>query len=490
MADRQTRGVVFPLEGQRRATTTTGRAVVEAALGAVDPVGARAVAGEAGWREHYPVHFRRLVEAGLDSPDAALAIARAGLAAVHERLLWCRADGMDVPLTEAETDAVRELGTHTVVGSATPERILAIPYRGQQLVGTALFDQLDSWVDRGIIEESCAAALADVARHPEWLDLSDLRLVSLGAAAEMGPLAPLLRWGAEVYAVDVADPSLWRRLLDHAAGSAGVLHLPATTGQAPLENRAGVDLVTEWPCVATWLLSHEQAGTSRRRFVLGNHVYADGADNVRVATAVDLLSERMLRDRPDVALAFLATPTDVFAVPGSAVARAVRNYDDAQLSKALRRPLRLLSAGRLLTRNYVPGSDPGINDSIVPQQGPNYLLAKRIQRWRASVARADGASVSLVVAPPTRTRSVVKNRALAAAYAGAHRFGIEVFEPDTARTVMAALLVHDLRTGRPSLGHPWQDEAHEAAHGGLWTAAYSPRSALGLAAVLGIGGNR
>ena len=123
----------------------------------------------------------------------------------------------------------------------------------------------------------------------------------------------------------------------------------------------------------------------------------------------------------------------------------------------------------------------------MPQQGPNYLLAKRLQRWRATAARAAGTQVSLRVAPPTRTRSVVKNRALAAAYAGAHRFGIEVFDPATANTLMAAVLVHDLRTGTKTLGHPWLDEAHQAAHGGLWTAAYSARSALGLAAVLGLG---
>ncbi|MEO7447973.1 MAG: hypothetical protein ABI336_06830, partial [Humibacillus sp.] len=94
------------------------------------------------------------------------------------------------------------------------------------------------------------------------------------------------------------------------------------------------------------------------------------------------------------------------------------------------------------------------------------------------------------VAPPTRTRSVVKNRALAAAYAGAHRFGIEVFEPGTANTLMAALLVHDLRTGGAPQPHPWQDEAYAAVHGGLWTAAYDPRSALGIAALLGVAGAR
>jgi hypothetical protein len=50
---------------------------------------------------------------------------------------------------------------------------------------------------------------------------------------------------------------------------------------------------------------------------------------------------------------------------------------------------------------------------------------------------------------------------------------------------MAALLVYDLHAGGPPPAHPWEDEAHAAAHGGLWRMAYAPRSALGLAALLG-----
>jgi hypothetical protein len=84
---------------------------------------------------------------------------------------------------------------------------------------------------------------------------------------------------------------------------------------------------------------------------------------------------------------------------------------------------------------------------------------------------------------------VTKNRVLAAAYAGAPRFGLEVFEPATTKTLMAALLVHDLYAdGGPAQGHPWQDEAHAAAHGGMWRVPYAPRSALGLAALLGYRG--
>jgi hypothetical protein len=173
-------------------------------------------------------------------------------------------------------------------------------------------------------------------------------------------------------------------------------------------------------------------------------------------------------------------------VPADAVAQSVHAYATrSRAAKLAGRPLRTLSAGRLLRRGYLPGVDPGINDSLVPQQGPNYALAKRLQRWRATIARDGGATVSLNVAPPTRTRSVLKNRALAAAYAGAHRFGVEVFEPATCKVLMAALLVHDLNTGGPAHPHPWQDEADSAAHGGLWRIAYAPRSALGLAALLG-----
>ena len=87
----------------------------------------------------------------------------------------------------------------------------------------------------------------------------------------------------------------------------------------------------------------------------------------------------------DTALAFLATPTDVFAVPRDAVEHSTRWYEGrSATAKLLGRPLRTVSGGRLLHRAYAPGADPGLNDSLVPQQGPNYALAKRLQRWRAT----------------------------------------------------------------------------------------------------------
>jgi hypothetical protein len=481
-------GVVFPAGPDgRRSTAALGRAVVADALRPVDPAGALAAEQETNWRAGYLVHFRRLVEAGLTSPEAALRIAGAGLDAVHTRMRVAGPTGERELAPWRTEPAARPLTTVQVPGDGAAETELSLPYRGTRLRGDDLRRRLDAWVADGVVEPSCAEAVGLVGDNPDWLRLKGRTVVVLGAGAEMGPLTALLRWGARVAGVDLPRPELWQRVLGIARRGAGTLLVPSadpTAGARP--DGLGVDLVGEVPAVAEWVTALPDAP------VLGNYVYADGAANVRVSVAVDALTVRLREARPDLALGFLATPTDVFAVPAEAVAHSAHSYASrSRAGRVLGRPLRTLSAGRLLRRAYVPGSDPGINDSLVAQQGPNYALAKRLQRWRATVARAEGATVSMNVAPPTRTRSVVKNRALAAAYAGAHRFGVEVFEPATANVLMAALLVHDLHTaGGPRHEHPWQDEAYAAVHGGLWRTAYAPRSALGLAALLGVGAAR
>ena len=496
MATAEQLGVVFPRSPDgRRSTSAVGRAVVADALRDVDPTGALAAEHETGWRSGYLVHFRRLVEAGLGSRKAALSIANHGLDSLHGRMRAVTPAGEESGLDELLVATPgRQLRTVELSGTGEPEAGFSLPYHGDRLRGDALRHRLDEWVAAGVMEPSCSEAVAEVMAHPEWLSLPDHTVAVLGAGAEMGPLPALLRWGARVAAVDLPQQAIWDRVLAHASGSAGTLVVPvadaASVGDDPnrrqLARHAGTDLLADVPAVGEWLAG--QPG----RLVRGNYVYADGETTVRVSAAVDTLTVRLQGEREDLELAFLATPTDVFAVPSEAVAHATGAYAGrTATAKLLGRPLRTLSGGRLLRRAYVAGVDPGISDSLVAQQGPNYALAKRLQRWRATVARDAGTTVSLNVAPPTRTRSVVKNRALAAAYAGAHRFGVEVFEPATSNVLMAALLVYDLHTGGgPEQPHPWQDEAHAAVHGGLWRTPYAPRSALGLAAVLGYGAAR
>lgn len=494
--DTATTGVSFPLVDGRRSTSAVGRDVVAAALGDLDPTGARAAQHDTSWRSGYVDHFRRLVEAGIATPQAWDDIARRGLAAVHTSMRLVDHDGDERVLAEGLDRSTTRLRTVAIRGEQ-PARGFVVPLGGQRLDGDDLRARVATWIDDGVAEPSLADGIDAVITNPEWLPTPNHTVVVCGAGAEMGPLVSLLRWGATVAAVDLARPALWQGLIATARDSAGTLLVPvrpdrmaAGTDLDVLDDDglaavAGANLITETAAIAEWITELEQ------RVVIGNYAYADGGTHVRLSAAVDAIGQHVLDRRNDVTLAFIATPTDVFVVPRDAVEHATAAYEArTTTAKVLSRPLRTITRGRLLARNHHPDADPGIADALVPAQGPNYALAKRIQRWRATVAAADGTDVSLHVAPSARTTSVTKNRLLAAAFAGAHRFGVEVFDPSTANTLMAALLVADLHRDRQAHDHPWQAEAHEAVHGGLWRMPFSARSALGLAAVLGYAATR
>jgi hypothetical protein len=319
--------------------------------------------------------------------------------------------------------------------------------------------------------------------EPGWLDLSDRAFALLGAGAELGPLEPLTQWGALVLAVDVAQPKLWDRVLATARAGSGTVTAPESTDGTP-----GVDLLTQTPEIAAFLRSAAEG----LPLTVGSYAYADGARHVQVVHASDALVELLLHERPDTSYAELATPTDAFAVPPEVVQDSRSRWQGRGWRRLAQAPVRTAARGALFSPAYgtvvqrTDGPEVGIADSLVPQQGPNYTLAKRVQRWRAVAAQADGHLVSANVAPATQTRSVLKNRALAAAYAGARRFDVEVFSPRTSRVLMAALLVHDLRAQTPPPAHPDDLFASQAAHGGLWRIGYDVRSVLGLAAVTGL----
>lgn len=471
-------GVQFPADHSgRRSTSRFGRDVVADALRGVDDVAAGRARTESDWRGGYQSHFVDLVSAGAAESAAAVRVAEQGLAALRQRMQWVDAQGVGSPLG-ALTPAPHPFGTQEVVGTVARAPRLEVPVGDTALHGSALEDQLDEWVRTGAMEPSAAASVRAVAANPEWLSLPGRTLVALGAGAEVGPLSVFLAWGARVVAVDLPRPHLWDRVTAVAKASAGTLVVPTRT-----DGTRGVDLLTELPQLMSWVA--QEAGAAP---VLGNFLYADGGTNVRVAAAGDALARSLVRARPDTTLGFLATPTDAFVVPEVAVAASREAWSARPFwSEGLGVVLGKLSRGALLQPNYADGPGPHVVDSLVAQQGPNYALGKRVHRWQAVEQFARGRSVSMNVAPSTRTRSVTKNKALAAAYAGAHHYGVRVFEPDTTRALMAALLVHDLYGRTPTFGHPADLEAHQATHGGLWRVAYAPRSALTLAAVLGLG---
>ena len=233
-------GVVFPRDEQgRRSTTAVGRAVVAEALRTVDPAGARAAAQETAWRSDYLVHFRRLVEAGITgqastrtgAESAAVTIARSGADSLMTRLVCRQRSGGETTLADWSADGA-EPASAEVAGTGEPETALSVPFRGRRLHGDELRRQVDHWIAAGVVEPSVAEAVGAVVDHPEWLRLEGRTVAVLGAGAEMGPLVPLLRWGARVAAVDLPRPAIWTRLLDQAHRRAGRLLLPTHGGGA------------------------------------------------------------------------------------------------------------------------------------------------------------------------------------------------------------------------------------------------------------------
>jgi hypothetical protein len=388
-------GVQFPLLDGRRSSQRASREVFAHAAEAVDGGLSSAIRAENAWRTAYPRYLRRLTERAAISPDAGVAIARAGLDRIQAAFEFTHA-GTTKPLAAAvalEPNAA--LTTRRVEGEGEGGQPagLVVPYRGAQLRGDDLLRVAGEWRQRGVVEPPVVAAFERLVAHPEWLDASDLWFAVLGAGAEMAPTEPLLRWGADVVAVDVPSAGVWRRLEDMAVRGTGRLHIPVDDGRG-----LGVDLITDAPRIRAWLQRFD------RPLVLGNYAYADGATFARLSAAADAICQALLRQRDDHSVVCLATPTDAFAVPSSVVreTRERARRWPAMLARGISRA----SVRRLLVPSYRTtvrtdsGDEVGIADSLVLQQGPNYALAKRMQRWRAIVTHATGAFAAVHVAPP------------------------------------------------------------------------------------------
>jgi hypothetical protein len=488
-------GVQFVEAGGRRSSSTTARDVLAAAVRPVDAELADRIEAEQAWRKTYAGHLRRLTEVSASTADAGHLIARTGLDALHSRFELVR-DGESRPLLETvAADGDTGVDTETVVGTGSQAKELVVPLGSERLSGETLRNRVQDWVRRGLVEPSFAATIDAVIDHPEWLDLSDRSFALLGGGGEMSPLRSLLRWGADVAVVDLPRPSIWRHIVGLAEQGTGMLRVPVRPDRATapeLVDRAGIDLLIDAPAARRWIA--DLTGP----LVLGNYAYADGASFVRVAMAADAIAATLLEARDDVSLAYLATPTDVFAVPPEVVADArARAETPHGLWRLVDAPMRVGTAGRAFVPHYrttvqdSSGRELGIADTLIVQQGPNYALAKRLQRWRAITARYDGVWSSAHIAPPSRTRSVTKNRVLGAAYTGSGRLGVEAFEPVTSSVLMAAVLVRDLNDptspANPTVDLPGSEDLFmdAAAHGGLWRLPWEPRSVLPIAVLLG-----
>lgn len=487
-------GIQFPVDPQtqKASSSATAKQIIQAALSVFATPESQALGSEKNWRKHYPRYFKALVREAIASAEAGLNSAAKGLEAAEQRFDFIR-DQQHYRLSDAMQQIKQQpFGQFRLQGKgdAAPAE-WQVPYHGQLLSGQALRDQLSLWEQKGIIEPSHAEALRSVQAHPEWFDLSNRWVVLFGAASEAGPLTWLSQWRANIVAIDLPDPKIWKKIIDRVQQGNATLIAPEYIN-AEGELQLGADLLKQTPEIANWLAEFDQP------LDLAGVAYLDGEKHVRVSMAVIAIMKKITALQPQSSIMFMLTPTDVYAVPQRVIARmqALRQRR-SQLTSLLSKWAFQLSFGHFFQANdsslYVAKNQQqyGIADCLVLEQGPNYALAKRLQQWYALTARHQGSKVSINIAPSTTTKSVVKNPLLKAAFDGADLFGVEAFQAETTNALMAALWVYDLQCAdspaNPAkpLEHPLQLISENANHGGLWSVAYLARTALPFAAIYG-----
>jgi len=496
-------GVAWPkTKSGDRSSTETNRSILAAAASA-GPGGAEAgakVSKEKNWRFKYNKHMVDHVSQSLESKEGCLAMARAGLAAAQNAFQFIRTGQPEMPIKAAmeKADPARAFDTAELKGGEAPpsRHELSLSYggptygrpyyqfksrRNTKISGLKLREQLDSWVERGCIEPDVAEALKTLQLNQEnWLDLSDMYFVLLGAGSAMGPLLFLLSLGANV--VCVARARALKTIFEQAKNSPGKIIFPVKKGTDwqkllaagdfdSLSKVSGCDLMTETPEIAAWL----DTVAPGKQLTVGNYTYLDGALHVQIAVACDCIIEHLCEARRNTSVAFLGTPTDAHVIPKAAAETCVAACKAAPLWMKLWE-----MAGVLKPNKPRQSGGQYVLDAIVPDQGPNYILAKRLQHWRAMVAREEGHVVSSNVSPSTATTSVTSNASFAAAYGGMHIFEpMEVVYQELSLSLMGALLIHDLRNDKAmaqpktELEHPLCLFEANGAHFGVWRCPYS-----------------
>ena len=492
-------GLQFPIKeaNTKPSTSRTGREIIAAALEKVAPQTSQNVLKEKNWRKNYPQYFKALVEYGIENTQNPISIAENGLYKAHQTFEFYK-NGQKYPFSEVMQLDTQELHTFKIQGQSKSEPEWYVPYQGKNLKGQDLLDQIKTWESNGIIEPSHANALREAVAHPEWFDLSDRTMVLFGAASEAGPLTWLSKWKANIVAVDLQNERVWNKILNTVEQGNATLFAPSSESLDPatsiqiLSQKLGVNLLTQTADIAQWLVQNPN------NLDLAAIAYLDGEKHVRVSMAMDAIMKYVSEHKTNTSLMYMCTPTDVYAIPQEVVnAAAIKFNDRSTLQKILSKGISTISLKRLFQENPKQvltsnnGQKYGIADCLVVEQGPNYALAKRIQQWRATLARHAGQRVSINIAPSTTTYSVTKNPLLKAAFNGASLFDVEAFEPATTNALMAALWIHDLRCPQSvanpelTLDHPLELMMKGANHGGLWRVAYLARTALPFAAIYG-----
>ena len=442
------------------------------------------------WRTNYQRAFSRLT--CLEAQETGIALQR--------RLL------SDLSVSIRDTAGLSLKQLTSAVERAEAAQVLTVMIRGDgpvvplATVGAATADAL---VGHQLAEPAIKGLLegfdAQVEGDPQLIQLVENEvLVAIGANAELSLAPEWLGLGATVAAVARHNVHKWARLIETARASAGTLLVPVLASRAEGKNLAelddfalaelaGLDLENNVSSIANWILEQAKDFPNKRFNLLGT-IYAPGKHQILASAAQDsVIAEVLSVLGPNRAtVGWLATPLDSVLMPVEYAAELAAAYAHRKFGVRIRDGFWQIFGG-LKPAAHEPcatldgnGENAIVADFSAQRQGSSYLLAKRIERWRANVAAAEGFKVWYQVTPAAITHSTVGHKVVRAAYRGARKLGITTFEPWMLRDLLCAMLVGHLAGREPS-----SVDSKTAIHGGIWRLPYDPQTVWKPAGFLG-----
>lgn len=427
------------------------------------------------WRENYQRVFAHL--AALEALDTKAYLQRQIL---------------DLIQTEICDESGRSLENQVAAGFAAADRkdtqlaLESIEGNGNTsplaTIGTATAENL---IDHELAEKGILADLSsfDLMVAQERLDdeLANTVFVAIGANAELALTEELLALGAHVVAIARPNQDKWPRLIEFAAASAGTLSFPTFEGKPGLALDNQVELIAEY--LGRVLSLHPD-----KRIVCLGFVYAPGSAQIIASAAQDALisavADNVGVDR--FMAGWLATPLDSYCVQLELLGMQQQAFANRGIGVRMRDAVVGLSAARAesafkgvmganVTESELTRLGLTVLDFSARRQGSSYLLAKRIERWRAAELVSRGYKVWFQVTPAAQTNSTLRYKFVRAAYRGLARLGVVTFEAWMLRDLLTASLLG--RMGEKFEAHKGSDfnlarYEDTAIHGKLWRLPY------------------